>query len=114
MFTWIFIRSGGQLDRIHDLREKTTIWKTWDTLTSLCRYKTIGTYLGQLCNSHARLDSERFASLVLADIDVICIQLFLVCNDPEQLRRLVHLKGDDAQLMLDLLQTVRDYLSPYS
>ena len=92
---------------MQELRDKTAIWKTWDILTSLCQYKVIGCYLGQFCSVIANTDPQAIADVISVDIDVICVRLFIISNDPKELKRLVGLRDDNAQVMLDLLQTVR-------
>lgn len=80
---------------------------TWDTLTRLHKFKVIGESLRESC---LRNDLQHLKEIVALDVDSICAQLFIILKDPKQYRKLVSLQGDEAQGMVNLMQTVCNWL----
>jgi len=65
----------------------------------------IGSHLGRLCSGLSMTDD--LEGIIALDIDEICAQFFLMTKNPVDYKKLVCLQDDEAQQMLDLLQTVR-------
>ncbi|KAG6906991.1 hypothetical protein DXG01_011067 [Tephrocybe rancida] len=88
--------------------------KNCDVLKALCKYREISDELRRsfdrdpsLANG-LRHDVNVMRAIVALDVDVICVRLYRLVTDKEQYRRLVHLQGDDAQTLVDLLQALLD------
>jgi hypothetical protein len=103
----IFTR-GIYPDYTYDLRGLVDTWKTWNTLTRLGGYRTIGVQLGRFqINPASEAVLERIIRL---DIDALCVRVLLMTREPRQCRDLIDLKGSQAQGLLNLLQTVRFHM----
>ncbi|KAG6906989.1 hypothetical protein DXG01_011065 [Tephrocybe rancida] len=55
-----------------------------------------------------RHDVDDMRAVVALDVDVICVRLYRLVKDEEQYRRLLHLQGNKAQALLDLVQSLLD------
>ena len=85
-----------------------------DTLITACEGKDelknlLGAKMlvhGLLCMHNYPTQRRELEKVIALDIDAICARTYLICNTPEHRTALVHFQGDEAQRMLDLLQTV--------
>ncbi|GLB44105.1 putative ste ste11 protein kinase [Lyophyllum shimeji] len=106
LFPRLTIFSYNAVYNLTELQASVALWKSWDTLTSLCNLKKTSSLLRSF---YADIDAvEGLKEVVALDVDVICIRLFGMVSNADQYRRVVDLRGDEAQTMLDLLQTLLD------
>ncbi|RDB23589.1 Serine/threonine-protein kinase STY46 [Hypsizygus marmoreus] len=87
---------------------RTSASKSWNyiTTTSLYNHQAIVERFASFLPS-AEGNPELLMLLAL-DFDALCARLSIVLNNVSQYRRLINLQGDNAQSMLDLLQTILD------
>ncbi|KAG6906988.1 hypothetical protein DXG01_011064 [Tephrocybe rancida] len=98
------------------LRTAVAVCKDCDILAALCKFREISDGLRRSFNlgpTPTRSDGFDHAvdvirNIVALDVDVICARLYGVLKDKERYRHLVHLQGDDAQALLDLIQILLD------
>jgi hypothetical protein len=96
-------------DQVDTLDHNLPIWGNMlSPLQALCSYKALGAELRELHDDS--LPPEELEEAILLDIDVICARLFLITTNPEQYKILLNLQSDQAQTMIDLLQTVSCHL----
>jgi hypothetical protein len=108
IFTW---RICSDRVLLRKLKENVELWKDWGTLKSFYDYKKIGSYL---MSFHQSLSEKDILKRIFAlDVDALCLQLLLMTKEPEQYRELIHLQGEQAQGLLDLLQMVRFLYAPF-
>ena len=84
-----------------DLKDNLAVWGTWDPLTSLRQYRTIGARIRPLYPV-----VEELHPIIALDVDMICARLFILLRVPETCKKLVDLQKEQAQEMVDLLQQV--------
>jgi hypothetical protein len=89
-----------------------TSWRNWDPLQRLFKCKAISSQLGQFYRTP--FEPDELEKIISLDIDTICARLFLKIMTPEECVSLLALADEDAQAMLDLLQTVRGVLASMS
>ncbi|KAG6816422.1 hypothetical protein H0H87_006159 [Tephrocybe sp. NHM501043] len=89
-----------------------TSYQAWDLLLALCRYREISDSLRPFVSgltTHGADDLDAILTVLALDVDMICVRLHgLVKDDLIQYRRLVNLKGAEAQALLDLFQLLLD------
>lgn len=106
LFPRLTISSYEAVYDLAELQTSVALWKSWDTLASLCNFKGI---TRRFRSFYADIDAVQGLKEVAAlDVDMICIRLFEIVSSAEQYRRVVDLRGDEAQSMLDLLQMLLD------
>ncbi|KAG6905477.1 hypothetical protein DXG01_002488, partial [Tephrocybe rancida] len=91
------------------LRAVVAICKDCDILKALCRFRETMVGLRRCFNidlTHTNL--EVMTKILVLDVDVICARLYGLVKNEEQYRRLVHLQGNEAHLLLDLMQKLLD------
>ncbi|KAG6905435.1 hypothetical protein DXG01_002745 [Tephrocybe rancida] len=93
------------------LRAAVAAYEDCDILTALCEFRKIGDMLRHYFSRDphradgSEHDMDVIRNILALDADVICVRLYELTKDKEQYRLLVNLQGEEAQAMLDLMQT---------
>ncbi|KAG6905439.1 hypothetical protein DXG01_002699 [Tephrocybe rancida] len=104
----------GATDDFGALRTAVATCQDCNILTALCRFKVTSDGLRHsFKKDSARIngtdhDMDVLRNILALDVDVICVRLFKLVKDGEQYRHLLQLQGDEAQSLLDLVQTLLD------
>ncbi|KAG6908469.1 hypothetical protein DXG01_004472 [Tephrocybe rancida] len=106
LFPRLTLFSYEAVFNLEELRAAVRAWKKWDTLTALVHYKDVNHKLRSFYEDMDQVDGLK--NIVALDVDAICARLYSVVKTAEQYRRLIGLRGDEAQSMLDLLQMLLD------
>ena len=80
------------------------VWTNRSFFENLSNCRAIGSQLGQLCSGLGVTDC--LEKVIALDNDALCAQLFLIIRERGEYKKLMGLQDNDAQEMLDLLQTV--------
>ncbi|KAG6902946.1 hypothetical protein C0995_009338 [Termitomyces sp. Mi166 len=97
-------------EAIYDLAELRTCIRSWKScntaLTALVHYKEMNDKLLSFYEDMNQVDGLK--DIVALDVDAICVYLYSVVTNEESFRRLLDLRGTEAQSILDLLQMLLD------
>ncbi|KAG6908710.1 hypothetical protein DXG01_003643 [Tephrocybe rancida] len=108
LFTYLYETVGD----LAALRTCVGVWTSQDLLSALCKHQVASDMLLLFIrdSAHARPDdADTVRNIVALDVDFICCQLHGIVKDASQYRRLINLRGDEAQALLDLFQLLLDF-----
>lgn len=91
-------------DHLSEFKDCIRTWSTWDVVKAISQHRVVSDRLRAL---PVWKQEERLQRIIALDVDSICARFYLVLQDREQYQTLVDLPEEPAQMVLNLLQTVR-------